>query len=128
MKEGKVFGSSQIKPVGLRSYLTSWSKEIHFLKEPLQWLTGQWYMIGRFYSIVSFWSILLVVLILIDGRANSGEYLICFISESACHFATEKRRYVFSSHTVWGFWWELVISANSKLQEDLRGQLLKQSE
>ena len=39
---------------------------------------------------------LLVVLILMDGRVKSSElYLICFASESACHFAT--KRYVFSS-------------------------------
>ena len=42
---------------------------------------------------------LLVVFILIDERVKISEYLICFASECACHFATKKIRVQFT-HTV----------------------------
>ena len=34
-KHSQLFGSSQLKPVGITAYLTNWSTKIHFLKDTM---------------------------------------------------------------------------------------------
>lgn len=83
MKEGnrysQFFGSSPLKPVGLRSYLTNWCKKMHFLKGPLyngRKHSDTWS--ADFDALFSYWSILLFVLILIVRRVKSWTpYMFC---------------------------------------------------